>query len=240
MHHAFRVAVLVCCIASIGGCGQHRPNSSAADSSSPSAAAPASTQTTDGITSQGRSQAPAPLDAKALASCAAEPNTVKRLACFDAFASANGLVPTTVSTSSPAAGKWITSTETDPLTDKAVHYAMLTADQGKGRFGEHIVLVVRCQNARTEAFINWSSFLGSDNLDVTSRIDKSAAVTTSWNISTDHKASFVPQASAMLSKFDGAFSFVVNLTPYGESPVTAIFDITGSSDAFKDIRRDCK
>jgi type VI secretion system protein VasI len=54
------------------------------------------------------------------------------------------------------------------------------------------VLLVRCQNARTEAFINWSSFLGSDNLNVTSRIDKAAAVTTSWNISTDHKASFVP------------------------------------------------
>jgi len=180
------------------------------------------------------------LDAKALIRCAAEANTVKRLACFDAFAKAHELTPSTRETTTNAEGKWRTSTDKDPLTDKSVHYAMLEADEGRGRFGESIGLIVRCKSGKTEAFINWNTFLGSDGLNVTSRIDKAPASNSYWTISTDHKASFMPQQVVILKRFEGASSYVVNLTPYGESPITAIFDITGASEAFKDIRRDCK
>lgn len=172
--------------------------------------------------------------------CAAETNTVNRLSCFDDFAKANNLAPSSKDTTPSAASKWQTSTDKDPLTDKSVHYAMLKADEGRGRFGDQIDLIIRCKSGQTEAYINWSTFLGSERLSVTSRIDKSPASTSSWGISTDHKASFMPQQVATLKRFEGASSFVVSLTPYSESPVTAIFDITGASDAFKDIRRDCK
>lgn len=180
------------------------------------------------------------LDVKILMKCSTETNTVKRLSCFDEFAKTNGLAPSTRETTTNAEGKWRTSTDKDPLTDKSVHYAMLDADEGRGRFGESIGLIVRCKSGRTEAFINWNTFLGSDGLNVTSRIDKAPASSSYWGISTDHKSSFMPQQVATLKKFEGASSYVVNLTPYSESPITAIFNITGADEAFKDIRRDCK
>ncbi|PYD84238.1 DNA primase, partial [Pseudomonas syringae pv. pisi] len=33
--------------------------------------------------------------------------------------------------------------------------------------------------------------------------------------------------------------FIVNVTPYSESPVTAIFDTSGAEAAFADIRKGC-
>ena len=180
------------------------------------------------------------LDAKALMKCSAEKNAVKRLSCFDDFAKANNLAPSSKDTTMSAESKWRTSTDNDPLTDKSVHIASLEADEGRGRFGDSIRLIVRCKSGETEAYIVWNSFLGSDRLSVTSRIDKESASTSFWDISTDHKASFMPQPVASLKKFEGASSFVVNLTPYSESPITAIFDITGANDAFKNIRQDCK
>lgn len=180
------------------------------------------------------------IDAKGLMRCASETNSVTRLSCFDAFAKANDLAPSTVETTKNAEGKWRTSSDKDPLTDKLIHFAMLEADEGTGRFGGRIGLIVRCKSGRTEAFVNWNTFLGSDGLNVTSRIDKAPASTSYWSISTDHKASFMPQQVATLKKFEGASSYAVHLTPYSESPITAIFDITGANEALKDIRRDCK
>lgn len=180
------------------------------------------------------------LDAKSVTQCASDSNTVNRLACFDELARKNGLAPNTETTTETAAGKWITSTDTDPLTDKSVYFASLDADDGRGKFGDEITLIVRCKNGKTDAYINWRSYLGSDGTMVTSRIDKASATKAYWSLSTDSKASFMPQPVATLKKFAGASTYVANLTPYSESPITAIFNISGSEVAFKDIRGGCK
>ena len=172
--------------------------------------------------------------------CSAETNTVKRLSCFDDFAKANNLTHSSKDTTTSAESKWRTSTDSDPLTDQSVHYAMLDAVEGRGRLGDQILLIIRCKSGKTEAYINWNTFLGSDGLSVTSRIDKERASTSYWSISTDHTASFMPKPVVTLKKFEGATTFVVNLTPYSESPITAIFDISGANDAFKNIRHECK
>lgn len=176
---------------------------------------------------------------KEIALCAAEVNTVKRLECYDRLAARHDLAPSETVTPPANNGNWRTRTSTDPLTDKSIHSALLTADSGKGRYGDSITLVIRCQNNRTEAYIDWNTFLGSDDIIVTSRIDKSPAVTSRWGISTDHKASFMPSAAAASKGFIGATSFVANLTPYSESPITAVFDITGAEQALADISKGC-
>lgn len=242
MQEALRWPALITAIFTISGCSDRQSAVPASPSLSPAhvvttAQAP---ESSGKVTPASSAKVSTSLEAKALTSCAAESNPVKRLSCFDALAKANGLAPQTIDTSTTSAGKWATSTDTDPLTDKAVHYAMLTADEGKGRFGDNVTMIIRCKNTRTEVFINWNTFLGTEGLNVTSRIDRNPAGTAYWTISTDHKASFMPQATAALKKFEGASSFVVNLTPYSESPITAVFDISSSNEAFKDIRRDCK
>lgn len=176
---------------------------------------------------------------KEVAKCAAIENQVLRVACYDDLASKYGLTATTKNTTTASQGRWETRTDTDPLTDKSIYRARLVAHEGRGRFADPIVLHLRCSNAKIEAYIDWSTFLGSDNISVTSRIDKSPAEKSMWSPSTDHKASFMPQPARTLKKFIGASSYVVNLTPYGESPITAIFDISGAEEALKDIRKAC-
>ena len=222
-------------IAALAACGE-RPDQGAAPAFAP-ASMPASVPTSAPV-ARPASAVPG-LDSKALMKCAADSNTVTRLSCFDDFAKANGLAPSSIETTAKFAGKWRTSSDKDPLTDKSVHIATLDADEGRGRFGDSITLVVRCKSGKTEAYIDWNTFLGSNGLNVTSRIDRAAASNAYWGISTDHKASFMPQQVATLKRFEAASSYVVNLTPYSESPITAIFDITGANGAFQDIRRDC-
>ena len=176
---------------------------------------------------------------KEVALCAAEANTVKRLECYDLLAIRHDQAPKETVTSTTSKGKWITKTNTDPLTDKSVFIALLEAESGKGSYGDTVSLLVRCQDNTTEAYINWNTFLGSEGIRVTSRIDKNPAKTSRWDISTDHKASFMPGAATTLKGFIGATSFVANLTPYSESPITAVFDITGAESALEDISKGC-
>jgi type VI secretion system protein VasI len=202
-------------------------------------------QKTDSATGVGTEQTPAVISgkevpSKELAVCAAKSNSVQRLSCFDDLAKRYGQAPMTIETNLGSRGNWETSTDTDPLTDKSIHYASLSATDGRGRFGEKIRMTVRCKNGKTEVFVDWATFLGSESISVTSRIDKDQAEKSYWSISTDHKASFMPQPIPTLKKLANGSSYAVNLTPYSDSPVTAIFDISGAEAAFKDIRRDCK
>lgn len=176
---------------------------------------------------------------KEVAACAAVKNDVTRLSCFDQMASKNGLVETTVATVAAGSGKWSTSTSSDPLTDKSVYLAFLDADQGRGKYGGKVDLVVRCKNNSTELYINWNSYLGLDTTTVTHRVDKNKAITSSWDVSTDHKSTFMRAPVATLKQMLAGESFIANVTPYGESPVTAVFDIKGAEVALQDIRKGC-
>lgn len=233
------VCVLALC-AGMYGCGQEAAKPQAAPPVA--AASPAAPPAPAAPPVLAPAPAPAPtasLDSKAVAKCAADTNAVSRLACFDEFAKVNGLAPSTTQTTSTGSGKWITKTDSDPLTDKAVHVAMLESDDGRGIYGQKVALVVRCKDRRTEVYVNWNSYLGSDGIMVTSRVDKEPAAKTYWQLSTDSKASFMPQSVPVLKKFIGGSSYVASLTPYNESPITAVFDISGADVALKDIRSGC-
>jgi type VI secretion system protein VasI len=58
-------------------------------------------------------------------------------------------------------------------------------------------------------------------------------------MSTDSKATFHPQPIAFLKSMMEANTLVAQVTPYNESPVTAIFDTTGLADAIKPLRETC-
>jgi len=179
---------------------------------------------------------------KDIATCAAISSVVERLSCFDDLAKNHKLTATTQDTSSPGKGKWLTQTDKDPLNDKAIYTATLPADSGTtGRFGGPIVLSVRCEGNKTEMYINWSSFLGLEGIPTTYRIDKQKAIRSGWDSSTDHKAAFFPRSPIpTLKKIADSTSFVASVTPYGENPVTAVFDTTGAAEALSDIRKGCK
>lgn len=184
--------------------------------------------------------AQAAVEDKEIAECASKKGTVERLSCFDELAEQHELAPKTVATPIAGKGKWITSTSTDPLNDKSIYIATLDAESGKGRFGKSIDLVVRCANNQTEMYINWGSFLGTDGAKVTHRVGKNKASSTVWTGSTDHTSTFYPGSPVKpLKSITENDSFVANVTPYSESPITAVFDVSGAAEAFKDIRLGC-
>ncbi len=183
----------------------------------------------------------ASVDDKDVAKCAAVENSVQRLSCYDTLADDHDLSKKTVATPIEGKGKWSTSTKTDPLNDQSIYVAALVAESGQGRFGEQIVMIVRCNKNTTDLYINWESFLGTEEAIVTHRVGKEKAVRQAWTVSTDHQSSFYPVSPvSVLKKMATADSFVVSVTPYSESPVTATFDISGAENALTDIRKGCK
>lgn len=176
-----------------------------------------------------------------LAACASHNDAGKRLVCYDDLAKAGGLLATE-SPATNAGSKWTTNVRTDPLTDESIYTSRLSAEQGSGRYGDAISLLVRCEDNTTEMYINWNSYLGRDSVRTTYRVGKEKALTSGWTASTDGKAAFfpsspIPTLKKIIASEDP--SFVASVTPYSESPVTAIFNTTGAEEALADIRKGC-
>ncbi len=75
---------------------------------------------------------------------------------------------------------------------------------------------------------------------VTVRIGSQKAVKQRWGVSTDSKATFAPNwAGSLLKSMAKADTFLIQTTPYGESPVTAIFHTAGLQNALVPLAKAC-
>jgi len=173
-----------------------------------------------------------------LAKCVGISGDLERLDCFESTLRKRGLMPTETSQKSTMT-KWVKQVNVNPLDDTKTVYLALEADSGGGRFGGKVVLLLRCKSNKTEAFINWQDYLGSDNARVTFRIGSASAETKSWSLSTDSKATFIPSPIDFIKNLMTANSFVAQVTPYNESPVTAVFDTSGLDQEIKELRSTC-
>jgi type VI secretion system protein VasI len=128
---------------------------------------------------------------------------------------------------SSASPKMMVSESSDPLDDLKTVTFILTADKGKGSYGDSVTFVVRAKETQEpEAFINWNSYLGEEAF-VTSRVGDDPAEDCLWSISTDHKASFYPgEIYSFINRLTTTNKLVARVTPYGESPITAEFDMS--------------
>lgn len=177
---------------------------------------------------------------KELAACAAIDGDLERLECYDKLAQSLGLdrvqpVPTSVE----GTGKWQVSVKTNPLDDTRTVMLALYADSGRSTWGNRVVLVLRCKSKKTEAYINWHDYLGSEAY-VIWRIGDADAETAKWSLSTDNEATFYPYDDiAFIKQLLNADRLVAQVTPYDESPVTAIFDLTGLTNAIHPLQEAC-
>ncbi|MBK5970470.1 MULTISPECIES: type VI secretion system-associated protein TagO [Thiorhodovibrio] len=137
-------------------------------------------------------------------------------------------------------GKWDVSVKTNPLDDSKTVSLYLAASSGVSRWGKPIWLVLTCKSNRTDLYINWNDYLGSDAPEVIFRIGLNKAKIGRWSISTDNEATFYPGGTiSIIKEIMRSSSFVAQVTPYNESPVTAIFETTGLSNAIKPLRETC-
>jgi len=173
-----------------------------------------------------------------IARCASLEGELMRLACYDQLARACGLL---ASSPDKDNGKWVVNVETNPLDDSKMVALVLTADTGATRLGEKVVLVLRCMSGETKVFIIWSDYLGSGSgTDVTWRVGDSPATTARWRLSTDSTTTFYPyDAIAFIGQLIGVSRLVAQVTPYNESPITAVFDLRGLANAVRPLREAC-
>jgi type VI secretion system protein VasI len=172
--------------------------------------------------------------------CAIQEGDLQRLVCYDSIGQSLGYSRTPAATNVAGSGNWHVSNLKNPLDDTRTVALSLGATTGQARFGDPVVLVIRCQSRKINAFINWSSYLGLEQTPVTTRLGAGEAKTQRWSLSTDNKATFYPgDAAALLEQLLAADRFVAQTTPYSESPITAVFELTGLSAAVKPLREVC-
>jgi len=180
--------------------------------------------------------------------CAAKANTVTRVACYDAVADKYKFTTKSNTTTKKAgASNWTVSDSTNPLDDSRTVVLSTVAKSGKSSWGKYITLIARCQSNKTEVYINWNDYLGDDSSSVyseykyvTTRIGTSKSEENKWSLSTDSKATFAPGwGGDWIKKISAADEFVAQTTPYNESPVTAVFDVSGLRDAAEPLASTC-
>lgn len=181
----------------------------------------------------------AAIDEKEYAKCAVIEGDLARLECFDNLAEVKKLDGRQVQPTSIAGkGKWQVSVDVNPIDDSKTVTLVLDADSGKNRWGTTVFLVARCKSNSTELYIGWNDYLGRE-ADVLSRVGDNKAVTERWNLSTDRESTFHRKAIPFLKEMLTSTKLVAQVTPYIESPVTAVFNTSGLENAIKPLRETC-
>jgi type VI secretion system protein VasI len=135
---------------------------------------------------------------------------------------------------------WVVSEDRNPIDDSTTVTLINSAKSGRSRLRQEIALVIRCLSKRTELYINWHDYLGSDAINVLTRVGGDAASTQRWTLSTDSQATFYPSGpTPFIKQLIGADEFVAQVTPYNESPVIAVWDLSGLSEAIEPLRTTC-
>ena len=181
----------------------------------------------------------AAIDEKEYAKCAVIEGDLARLECFDNLAEVKKLDGRQVQPTSIAGkGKWQVSVDVNPVDDSKTVTLVLNVDSGKNRWGNAVFLVARCKSNSTDLYIGWNDYLGSE-ADVLTRVGDNKAVTERWSLSTDKKATFHRKAIPFLKEMLTSTKLLAQVTPYNESPVTAIFNTSGLENAIKPLRETC-
>lgn len=124
-------------------------------------------------------------------------------------------------------GDWYVERDADPITDVTEVYFVLAAAEG-GRRGAPPMLIIRQEGGKLDVFVSWNEYFSENSQTVTYRIDDAPPQTTRWSVSTDNSATFFPGRDIeIVQQLLDADRLVMRTTPFNDSPMTVVFDVTG-------------
>jgi type VI secretion system protein VasI len=176
--------------------------------------------------------------------CGAVDDGAERLVCYDLLFRVDRKAPTASSQS-----RWVVSSETSRLDDTTnVFLTLVSSDTFPRRFSggaAHGSMIVRCMENTTSMIFRMGDHHLADLQSygrITYRIDETSAKTQRFVESTDNRAlglwnggSSIPFVKALF----GAENLLVQITPFGESPITVDFPIAGIEDEIVPLREAC-
>ncbi len=181
-----------------------------------------------------------------MAQCAAVENNVSRLNCFDELARKRGVDKPIVQ--SVTKGEWLVQTEISKIDDSTIVYLSVDSkDSFLGRYGKQqkANLVIVCQERRTHLYLKLGDYFLADSGgfgNITYRIDKRKAKSVEIQESTDHSALGLWRGNGirLIREMFGASTFLAQVTPFNESPITLEMNIAGLETAISPLRKACQ
>lgn len=167
--------------------------------------------------------------------CASISDDEERLTCYDQ------LNTPTVKKQEGDTGKWVKSERISPIDDSpTVVLSLDSPDEVRSRLlSGRPTLVVRCKENKTEAYINWRTFITTGTTEITFRADKEKAKKETWLVSSNNKATFSPMPIPLIKDLLGKSSLIVQVTPFSDNTYTVNFDIKGLDNAITPVREAC-
>jgi type VI secretion system protein VasI len=183
---------------------------------------------------------------KKIDTCKSMTDSKQRLSCYDSLFERK----VEVKSDENNMGKWVVTEDVSPIDDSKTVMLTLDADTPiQVRYGEKTpYLVIRCKEKITEMYIGFDTFLGSNTIYPTTRIDSEKAVSNmKWSIATNHSSMFYHSSNNktsvkitdFLKNLQTKNKYFVQVTPYSENPVNTTFTITGLDEAIKPLRAAC-
>jgi type VI secretion system protein VasI len=138
--------------------------------------------------------------------------------------------------------RWHTSVTTSQIDDTTtITTTAISSQKIKKDFGyAKPVMMFTCNKRKLEVYINWDMFIGLQQKDVTIRLDKNPATSSSWTASTDGKATFSRTPQSFARKLLNSNLLTVQVTPFSKVPVVTVFDISNFENEIFTLREKCK
>lgn len=176
--------------------------------------------------------------------CIKVENDLDRLACYD---QALGRTATATNLS---VGRWQVREERSKLTDKpevVMHVPSEETINCGWNNGDKVYLMVGCKDDRTVVVFNTGCHMASSEYSnygqIEYRIDQEKAQKVNGEASTDNRTLGIWRGSKsipIVKQMLGKSTMIARMTPYGENPFTATFNISGLEEAIKPLRAACK
>ena len=178
--------------------------------------------------------------------CRSMKSDLDRLACYD---KASGRTPV-ITESKAAKGIWKVQVEKSEMTDQTNVYLQVESEKAVNcgwNKNQPIALIIRCRENRTSMIINTGCHMTSSRYNdyghVSYRIDKRKSRKVSMEESTNNRSLGLwsgRRSIPVIKTLMGASQMIVRMTPYGENPFTAKFNIAGLEQTIRPLRDACR